>query len=694
MAIRSWPLQVTVRASHSMQLDVSTDTLFHHPTLTDFAHALQSAPRHTRALRPRREGPPPLSFAQERVWFLEQLHPSTRAYVAHDRIRFRGPLDITRLKQALASIVRRHAIFRTTFDTVGERPVQTIHTELDVSLPIVDLSGSSSAEQSQRLEQHVAEQLAAPFDLSHLPLVRWSLLRYSATEHVLVQVEHHMLHDAWSIRLFVQQLATIYDQLCRGESPALSAPPESTFADFAASEHTWLESPAADRELRYWQRQLAGTPNALDLPADRPRTALQSFRGGSVRVAIPADLIRDLRSLGRAQEASLFMVLLAAFKALLYRYTGESNLVVGSGFANRPDLSAEAVIGMLVNTVVLRTHVSGDDAFRELLAHVRRTCLGAYANQRLPFDRIVQELRPARDGGRNPLFQIMFSSHETPVEIPAIDGLGIEITEALATAGAKLDLNVLAIPGGTPDADWSVVWEYSTDLFERSTITRMALHYLQVLRSIARDPAELVGELGLLDAAGRELLLEWAQHPRPYPRERSIHSLFAEQAAHSPDALALKYGDSHMTYAELDQRANQLARVLQAAGVRSGDVVGVCLERSPELITSVLSILKAGAAYLPLDPTYPQERLAFMLEDAHARLVITASDLANRLPRTTRCVCLDSDALDAQFSDPVDVDTSADQLVYVMYTSGSTGTPKGVLVTHRGVVRLVKGPIM
>ncbi len=565
----------------------------------------------------------------------------------------------------------------------------------------MDLQSFSRERCEAEAQRLIDEELQRPFDLTRLPLVRWTVLRLRAQEYLLVHVEHHLIHDGWSFRVFLREVLELYRAFSAGR-PSPLPPLPIQFADFAVYQRWWMRGQEAARQLAYWKRKLAGTLPGLALPTDRARPAVQTFRGAAPRMELPLPLCQSVRALSRRENATLFMTLLSVYALLLHRYSGQDEVCVGSGVANRRWRETEGLLGMLVNDVVLRLDFSGNPSFRAVLGRVREVALEAYAHEDLLFDQVVQAVQPQRDPSRNPLFQAMFSFHDAPMADVELPGLTLTLTEALSNGSAKFDLNVIVIPRagqrtGRPEAGAegiTVIWEYNSDLFDPATIARMMEHYQRLLAAVVADPAQPQSALPLSTEAERRQLMEWNASTRAYPRDATVHQLVAAQAARTPDAVAVSCADRQLSYRTLNRRANQLAHYLRKEGVGPDVLVGVCVERSPEMVIGLLGILKAGGAYLPLDPASPAERLVFMLRDARAPVLLTQRHLLERLPvHGARVVCLDTEwAAIARESeaDPAGGAT-AEHLAYVMYTAGSTGQPKGVEIRHRGIVRLVCG---
>ena len=637
---------------------------------------------------PAAAGEAPLSFAQERLWFLDQLEPGLPVYNLAFAVALQGRLDPAAFQRALAEVVRRHAVLRTTFAARLEAAVQVIHPELPVPMPWVDLSGLPETGRAREARRLAAEEGRRGFDLARGPLLRATLLRLAEREHWVLLTLHHIVADGWSLDVLMRETAAGYSAFAAGRQPALPALPVQ-YADFARWQRRWLSGGVLDAQLAYWRERLADDV-PLDLATDRPRPPVQTFRGGQRQSRLPERLWQAVASLGREREATPFMVLLAAFQALLARYTGGSSVAVGTPIANRNRADLEGLIGFFVNLLVLRTDVSGDPPFRELLDRVRAAALGAYAHQDLPFEKLVEELRPRRDPGRNPLFQVAFQTRATTLDRPLLDEPRMVPVE-LETRISKFDLK-LGLGDGRDDLGASL--EYSTDLFDGTTAGRLLAQFKTLLEGAAADPGRPLSDLPLLGAGERfQLLGEWNDTAAPYPAEGAVHEVFAEQARLRPGAPAADYPGETLTYRELEERSSRLARHLAGLGVRRGDLVGLCLERSAAAVVSLLGILKAGAAYLPLDPAYPRERLGLMLEDSGAVVVVTREGLASRLPGGVRPALLDAHRAGIERQPPVapPVECGGDDLAYVVYTSGSTGRPKGVAVPHRAVLRLVLG---
>lgn len=634
-----------------------------------------------------RSGPLPLSFAQQRLWFLDQLDPGNTIYLMPTALRVTGPLDVQILERSFNELVRRHESLRTTFSVVDGEPVQVIAPEIDLSLPIVDLRDRPE-QTEERLRRLATDEARKPFDLSRGPLLRAALSRLPDEEdqpaYLLLMTLHHIISDDWSMALFFKELAAVYEAYCAGR-PSPLPPMSLQYADFALWQRRWLQGAALEEQLSYWRRQLDPLPPALSLPTDRPRPAAQTYAGGTHRFRLASEWIRPLQTLSRREGATLFMTLLAAFQVLLHRYGGDRDLYIGTPIANRNRVEIEGIIGFFVNTLVLRTDLSGNPSFVELLKRVRKVCLGAQAHQDLPFERLVEELRPERDMSRNPLFQVMFVLHSVYFEEPRIPGLGIASVQGIRkTAAFDLTLHMAEV-GGEMEG-W---FEYNTDLFEEATLRRMEAHFRNLLSDIVSRPEARIGDLSVLgEAERRRLLTEWNATRTTFRRDISLHGLFQEQVEKTPDAAAVVFEERQITYEEINRRANQLAHLLQRLGTGPEMIVGLCVERSIEMVVGILAILKAGGAYLPIDPSYPKERITFMLEDTQVPLLLTQARLRESLPELQATViCIDSET--ERISEAVEnpkCRAVPENLAYVIYTSGSTGRPKGVAVTHANAV--------
>ena len=582
-----------------------------------------------------RSGRGRLSYSQERLWFLHQLVPDSAVYNVPAAVRLAGPLDVGALERSLAEVVARHEVLRTTFERHKEGPVPVVHETVEMTLRCEDLRDTAATRREQRALERANEEARRPFDLEQGPLLRAVLLRLDEDDHLLVLTLHHIVAEGWSVALLFGELERLYAAALEGASSPLEALPIQ-YADYARWQRERSRGAALEGELDYWRRQLAGELPVLELPSDRVRPPVQTF-GGAWRSRLLAPPLRHAAgALAQSQGATLFMVLLAAFQALLKRYTGHSDILVGTPIAGRNRAEAEQLIGVFINTLVMRTDLSADPTFEQLLERVRETAVGAFSHQEIPFEQVVEKLQPDRHLSHTPIFQVMFAMQNTP--LPALQLAGLEPGRVLDPSQVhngttKVDLAMFVEE--TADG-LEVGCEYSTDLFEAATIERLLGHYEVLLAAAVEAPACRVSCLELLtEAERRQLLVDWNDTAAPYP-DRAVHELFEQQAAERPEAVAVVCGDTTLSYAELDRQANKLARCLVESGVGGESRVGIYVERSPGLLVSLLAVLKAGGAYLPLDPAYPRRRLAFMLEDAGAEVVLTREALLDRAARDRR----------------------------------------------------------
>jgi len=701
--------KLATRIRQAFKVELSLIEVFKNPTVAQLAEAVEKPgiasefPELPPIRRAPRDRPIPLSFPQERVWFLNQLTPGGNiAYNFQFTLWLRGPLRVDVLEQVLTELVRRHEILRTSFPAFGGRPVQVVHPAAPVSLPLVDLRGVPEEEREALAERLFEETAQVPFDIAQAPLIRWRLVRLDDDLWELIQIEHHFVHDGWSFALLLREIKTLYPTFLGGEPSPLPELPVQ-YADFAVWQREWMEGPIMDHLLGFWKKKLAGAPPGLEVATDRPRPMRASFAGDLELFRVPPDLYDGLRKFSRREGFTLYMTMLAGFFTLLNRYTGELDMVIGTSNANRRAHEIEGMIGMVVNSLLLRGDLSENPKFRELLGRVRELNLEVYAHQDMPFERLVQELRPERQIGRNPLFQIMYNFHDAGV--PDLE-FG-DLKAAFLVRGnrsAKMDMNVIVIPRAEQrvglaeresDRHALLHWEYNTDLFDRATILRMINHYLTLLAGIVEDAGRPLSELPLLTAVEQqELLAGWGvAETAPPPPDIALHRRFEAQAARTPDAVAVTMGEQRLTYGELNRRANRLAHRLRALGVGLETPVPLCVERSPDLVIGILGILKAGGGYVPIDPSYPAERIEWILEDSQVGIaspvLVTETGLAVSLPESrVRVLCLDAPGLEAESDADPEGGAGPANLAYIIYTSGSTGLPKGVPIRHGNVARL------
>ncbi|MCC5650789.1 amino acid adenylation domain-containing protein [Nostoc sp. XA013] len=637
----------------------------------------------------------PASFAQQRLWFLDQLASGNPFYNVSTALCLKGSLNFTALKQTFNEIVRRHETLRTTFVMIEQQPVQVIAPSLTIPLPLIDIRNFAQERETQ-VRRIATAEAQHPFNLTTGPLLRVKLLQLDEAEYVLLLNLHHIVADGWSIGVLIRELGVLYkafveDKRCLMSTLLPELPIQ--YADFAQWQREWLQAVGENgcsplqTQLAYWRKQLDGI-SVLNLPTDRVRPAVPTYRGAKQFVELPHSLTQGLEALSYQEDVTLFMTMLAAFQTLLYRYTQQEDIVVGSAIANRNRSELEGLIGFFVNSLVLRSDLSGNPTFRELLNRVREVTLGAYAHQDLPFEKLVEELHPERDLSRHPLFQVVFSLQNTPIEALELPGLKLSLFD-FDTKVAKLDLE-FHLWRDLETLKGEVV--YSTDLFEQSSITRMLGHFQILLESIVANPKERISDLALLTEGERQqLLIDLNDTKKSYPDNKCFHQLFEAQVKQTPDATALVFGNQQITYKELNIRSNQLAHYLKKRGVETETLVGICVERTLEMIIGLLGVLKAGGAYLPLDPSYPQERLNFMLQDAQVSLLLTQEKLLQHFTQfSNQIITIDKDwATITQHSrENPNSCVTLENLAYVIYTSGSTGQPKGVLIEHRGLSNL------
>ncbi|HEU4558249.1 MAG TPA: condensation domain-containing protein, partial [Longimicrobium sp.] len=682
--------RVVSRVREVFGVELPLKALFAGPTVERLARTVEALRRADGPVLPPvvpvdRDAPLPLSFAQERLWFLSRLEPESAFYNTAVPLRLEGELDAGRLERALGEIVRRHEALRTTFAEEDGSPVQVIAPFAGFTLAVERVAAADEPEREVEVRRRVSEEAARPFDLAEGPLFRATLLRLDAEDHLLLLSMHHVVSDGWSLQIFFRELGALYAAYREGlESPLAELPVQ--YADYAAWQRAELRGERLDRQLAWWKERLAGAPALLELPADHPRPAVQSYRGALERIALPIELLEGLRRVGRSEGATLYMVLLGAFQVLLGKYCGDDDVVVGTSIAGRTRREVEPLIGFFVNTLALRTDLSGDPGFRRLLRRVREATLGAYEHQDVPFERLVEELQPQRSLSQSPLVQVTFDLHEADIPDGGLAGLRDRAVEAeIRTTKFDLSLDLMVTSHGMAGG-----LTYSTDLFEAGTIRRMLDHLRRVLEQVAANADVRLSRIGLAGAEERRRVVEeWNQTEVPFPRDACVHQLFEAQVERTPDALAVAWGGRELTYRELDAWANRLAHHLAGLGVRPETRVGVLLERGVEMVAATLAVMKAGGCCVPVDTTYPAERMALMLADSAVRVLLSQGDLHAPLAGAgLHVVRLDADVLAAEPDHPPRAAVSAGNLAYVFYTSGSTGRPKGVMMGHREVVQL------
>ncbi len=641
------------------------------------------------------QSPAALSFAQQRLWFIDQLTPGTALYNIPAVVRMTGVLDVSALERSIAEVVRRHEILRTSFGASDAQPSQVIADEVDTTIPLTDLRALPDADaREQEARRLAAHETLRPFELTRVPLWRTALIRVADEDHIMVLTMHHIISDGWSIGVLIKEVATLYGAFTTGQ-PSPLPPLPIQYADYAYWQREQLQGETLERQIDYWKQRLGAAPSTLELPMVGTRPSVQSYGGATFSLAIAEETCERLKTLGRAEGATLFMVLLAAFQTLLRRYTGQEDISVGTPVAGRTRAEVEELIGFFINTLVMRADLSGDPSFRALLGRVRETVLEAHAHQDVPFEKLVEEIQPRRDLSHTPLFQVMFILQNTPRAELVLPGLQLSMMKTESVT-SKFDLTLMMSEAGR---GLSASFEYNTDLYDARAVARLAGHFRRLLEAAAADPELSVSALPLLtDDERRQLLYDWNDTGRDYPRELCVHRLFEEQATRRPQSVAVEFGGERLTYGELNARAEQLAERLRGLGCASESLVGICLERSPEMVVALLGVLKVGVAYLPLDPAYPQERLAFMLEDSAAAVLVNSAKTRDIVKFVGATVSLDEawPSSNEAWSSPEKSDdrntaspATPDSLAYVIYTSGSTGRPKGVMIPHRAVVNFL-----
>jgi amino acid adenylation domain-containing protein len=641
---------------------------------------IQEPPIHRRSPD---DGPAPLSFTQQRLWLLDQLNSNRSTYIEHRAMRFRGTLDVPSLHRALTEIVRRHEALRTFFPVINGNPAQIIAPPQAVTLLIHDLSGIATSRQEPEVQKFVDDTVRNPFDLAQLPLIRMTLFRLGERLSLLLITAHHIVFDGWSIGLFRYEMAELYNAFLEGRGSPLPELPIQ-YADFAIWQRRRMQAGTLEPQLRYWTQQLVNLPPLLQLPVSRQRPEIESFGGARVQMHLRTHLSAELKAFSRRENVTLFMTLLASFQTLLYRYTDQTDIPVGTVIANRTPDVCEQLIGCFVNTLVLRGDLKGDLSFRKLVRRVSDVAIAAYEHQELPFECLVDALQPERSASYNPLFQFMFILQNVPsppIELPEMTIVAADVDGG--TAKFDLTLSMEETPAGLDGT-----WEYNDELFDSDTIQRMSTHFQTLLTAIVKDPDRPIGMLPLLDNSEREQVIEiWNGTAHAYPQQQCIHQLIEEQVQRTPEAIALTDGERHLSYRDLNSQANKLAHYLQGLEVGPEKFVGMCLPRSVDAIVGLLGVLKAGGAFVPLDPTYPRQRLTRILNDVNPTVMLVQA--GSELPERHGLIFnLDSDwpMIAGQDEESPKCPVTPDNLAYVIYTSGSTGKPKGVMVSHRNLV--------
>ncbi|MDZ7319565.1 MAG: amino acid adenylation domain-containing protein, partial [candidate division KSB1 bacterium] len=698
--------QLVSRIRDEFEIELPLRSIFEVPFVAELAKKIDIA----KLSEPGLEAPPivpisrdqelPLSFAQQRLWFLDQLEPNSPFYNIPEAVRFKGHLDVDALEQSLNEVVRRHESLRTTFHAKGGKPYQVIHPEMTIPLRKIDLRRLPREDRESHIQEIARQEGQTPFDLTIGPLLRATLVQVDADDYVVFYTMHHIIGDDWSTTVLVREITLCYDAFTHQRPSPLPELPIQ-YADFAYWQQQWLQGEVLEAQLNYWKQQLAGAPQRLELPTDRPRPPVQTFNGSYKTFRLSESLSQAIKELCNREGTTLFMTLLAAFQTLMYRYSGQDDIAVGSPIANRTRAELENIVGFFVNTLVFRTDLSGRPTFKELLQRVRNVALGAYAHQDLPFEKLVDAIQPQRDLSHSPLFQVMFVIQNVPGQPTNVSGVTISPVEN-HSGTSKFDLTMFMLEEGNNLAG---ALEYNTDLFDETTIDRMLRHFENLLAQVVAAPEMRIDQIPLLTAAERDrAIIEWNATHVDYPHHQFVHRLFESQVNQTPHAPAVVFGVEQLTYLELNQAANQLARHLRKLGVDRETLVGIYMERSLEVMVGMLGVLKAGAAYVPIDPSYPQERIAYMLEDAKVMVVLTQERLLGNLParltgypeKTVNAgpapqlvtICLDCDwgSIANENDENLDVELTGENLAYVIYTSGSTGKPKGTMISHRSLM--------
>ncbi|MEM9807083.1 MAG: condensation domain-containing protein, partial [Cyanobacteria bacterium P01_D01_bin.56] len=625
----------------------------------------------------------PLSFAQQRMWFIDQLEPGNPVYNRPTCFRLVGVLNIEALTQSLHEVVHRHGVLRSHFPLINGQPSLNIIPKLQLPLSVTDLS-------QNELQTQLCQEAQKPFDLAQGPLIRARLFKLDKTEHYLLITLHHSVFDGWSETILKQELASLYQAFSTGQPSPLPTLPIQ-YGDYAHWQRQQLDQSAS--QLAYWKAQLAGELPILELPTDRLRPSHPSVLGATHVLLLPQSLTDALKTLSQREGGTLFMTLLSAFKVLLHRYTGQKDVIVGTPVAGRDLIETESLIGIFINTLALRTTVADNLTFQTLLSQVRKTVLDAFAHQAVPFEQVVEAVQPERNQSQSPIFQILFQLRNLPKKESQLADLTIETTKIdWQAAPFELTLDIVESPDGL-----LCQFQYRTELFAPSTIDRMAGHFHTLLEGIVANPTQTVGTLPLLTPKEQhQLLVEWNNTQTDYPQDKCIHQLFEAQVERTPDAVAVVFENERLTYQELNIKASQLAHYLQTLGVTSGKLVGLGLHRSLEMVISLLAILKAGGAYVPLDPNYPSERLAWMIEDSNISVLLTthqAADSFATVKSSLGTVCyLETSFATFDLNQEINLThtATATDLAYVIYTSGSTGKPKGVEICHRSVTNFLQ----
>jgi amino acid adenylation domain-containing protein len=690
--------QLMSRIRNSFGVELELRYLFESPTVSSLVLNIEEARLRAEGitappLKPvPREQVLPLSFAQQRLWFLDQLSPDNPFYNIPAAIRITGSLDVAALESGINEIIRRHEILRTIFASEKGHPHQVIKPELTIKFDIIDLAHLKAHQREKETQRLITEDALKPFKLDVGPLFRTSLIKTDKDDYIILFNMHHSISDGWSTGILMREIGALYDAFIKG-LPSPLPDLKIQYADYSAWQRSWLKDKVLEKQLNYWKKDIGFNPPALDLPVDHPRPAMQTFNGDTLSFQLSKELSDGLTEISQKQGVTIFMTLMAAYQTLLHHYSNQDEIIVGSPIANRTHSETEELIGFFVNTLVLKSDFSGDPSFIELLKHVRKTTLGSYAHQDIPFEQLVDELQPERDMTHSPLFQAMFVLQNTPLgggesnsmQFPSIR---MEVLEADAKT-AKFDLTLVMMED---KRGFLTEFEYNTDLFEKATIERMQNHFQTLLQNIVADPQQCISELSLIADEEKNLILrDWNKTQVDFPNNKCIHELFEERVAKTPNKTAVVFADKQLTFSKLNERANQLAYYLINLGVGPEKLVGISIERSIEMVVGLLGVLKAGGVYVPIDPAYPEDRIAYIIDDAEIDILLTQKSLSNLFPKESiNKICLDSNwtVISSQSKENPANKTSAENLAYMIYTSGSTGRPKGTMLQHRGLCNL------
>ncbi|PFY82408.1 condensation domain-containing protein, partial [Bacillus pseudomycoides] len=685
--------QVVSRLREVFEISLPLHELFQYSTIEGLSRRITTLLQENKdydisPLQPKERGERvPLSYAQQRLWFMNQLEPNSSLYNIPTTWCLKGKWAIEALEKGYNALIHRHEVLRTVFQEINGEPLQVIGDYTTKSLQVIDLRHLPQEEKEIQMKDLTQREIEKPFDLSEGPLIRTQLIIMEEEELVLLCTMHHIISDGWSMGILFDEWFALYQAFAE-EKPAQLQPLPLQYADFAQWQRDWLKDEVLSQQLEYWQKELNGELPVLKLPFDSPRPAVQSYKGDTYQVILPVALLERIKAFSRQEGATLFMTLLAGYQGFLSRYTGQKDILVGSPIANRNHKEIEGLIGFFVNTLVYRANLTDDLTFKELVAQVKEKALKAQEYQDVPFEKVVEVLQPERNASHSPIFQTMFTLQTHSRKLPKILDHSLEPIPSYM-AVAKFDLTVVM---EETEEGLQVAFEYNTDLFNASTINRMAKHFEPWLSEVMDSPQKSIGSLKLMSKGEeKQLLKEWNDTRVEYPTESIIQELFEQQVAQTPEAVALVYKNQQLTYKELNERANQSAHSLLKKGVGPETMVGICMERSVEMIVGLLGILKAGGAYVPLDPTYPEQRLKYILDNANIKLMVTQRNVKGWIPEGIEIICLDENQemiSQESMANPV-VEATPENLAYVIYTSGSTGNPKGVLLEQKGLCNLV-----